>query len=196
MAAHWNFPQSYEGLIMQVSTITNCEEVELRVNDKPMGRNKTADYQNNTIIWNVPYTPGSIEAVGYNGGMEVARHRLVTSGKAASCRVDVDRTELRADGTDVAFIELTLVDEAGNKVSTDDRRVSVSVDGAARLLAVDSGDLRREEHFGGNAVNTYFGRALAVVQTTRSPGDIHVSVSVDGLETCNLRLTSSAGANR
>jgi beta-galactosidase len=196
MAAHWNFPQSYEGLIMQVSTITNCEEVELRVNDKPMGRNKTADYQNNNIIWNVPYTPGSIEAVGYNGGVEVARHRLVTSGKAASCRVDVDRTELRADGTDVAFIELTLVDEAGNKVSTDDRRVSVSVDGAARLLAVDSGDLRREEHFGGNAVNTYFGRALAVVQTTRSPGDIHVSVSVDGLETCNLRLTSSAGANR
>jgi beta-galactosidase len=196
MAAHWNFPQSYEGLIMQVSTITNCEEVELRINDKAMGRNKIADYQNNTIIWNVPYTPGSIEAVGYNGGMEVARHRLVTSGKAASCRVDVDRTELRADGTDVAFIELTLVDEAGNKVSTDDRRVSVSVDGAARLLAVDSGDLRREEHFGGNAVNTYFGRALAVVQTTRSPGDIHVSVSVDGLETCNLRLTSSAGANR
>jgi beta-galactosidase len=182
MAAHWNFPASYDGLIMQVSTITNCEEVELIVNDKVMGRSRTADFANNNIIWNVPYTPGSIEAVGYNAGREVARHRLVTSGAAADCLAEVDRQVLTANGTDVANVTITLVDKDGNKVSTDDRRVTVSLDGNARLLALDNGDLRRSDHFGGNVLPTYFGRALVVIQAGRNPGKSRLKIDIEGLE--------------
>jgi beta-galactosidase len=183
MAAHWNFSPAYDGLILQVSTISNCQEVELIVNDKVMGRNKTADFQNNNIIWNIPYTPGYIEAVAYNDGVVVARHKLVTSGKAAACKLDVDSSSLRANGTDVATIGITLIDNDGNKVSTDDRNVTVSVDGEARLLALDNGDLRRVDHFGGNVLPTYFGRALISLQAARISGNARVTVCVDGLPT-------------
>jgi beta-galactosidase len=182
MAAHWNFPWSYEGLILQVSTITNCEEVELRVNDKTMGRNKTAEFQNNNIIWNIPYTPGTIEAVGYNNGAEVARQKLVTSGNTAACTLSVDRKELTANGTDVANVAITLVDKDGNKVSTDDKIVTVSVEGNARLLALDNGDLRREKHFGGDMLPTYFGRALVVLQAGRKAGKARLKIGIEGVE--------------
>jgi beta-galactosidase len=181
MAAHWNFPWNYEGLIMQVSTITNCQEVELVINDKVMGRNRTADFANNNIIWNIPYTPGSIEAVGYNDGKEVARHKLVTSGKTDNCTLTVSRHSLSANGTDVAFIELTLTDKDGNKVSTDDRKVTVNIEGEARLLALDNGDLRRENTFHTNTLPTYFGRALCTVQASRHPGTARITINIDGI---------------
>jgi beta-galactosidase len=182
MAAHWNFPWSYEGLILQVSTITNCDEVELRVNDKTMGRNKTAEFQNNNIIWNIPYTPGTIEAVGYNNGEEVARQKLVTSGNTSACTLSVDRKELTANGTDVANVAITLVDKDGNKVSTDDKIVTISVEGNARLLALDNGDLRREKHFGGDMLPTYFGRALVVLQAGRKAGKARLKIDIEGVE--------------
>jgi beta-galactosidase len=182
MAAHWNLPASYEGLIIQVSTVTNCDEVALLVNGKEMGRNRTADFANNNIIWNVPYTPGIIEAVGYNAGTEVARHKLTTSGKTAGCNLTVSNHTLRANGTDVAFVELTLVDADGNKVSTDDRTVTVTVDGAARFLALDNGDLRREHSFAGTVLPTYFGRALVTLQAARTVGTARLTVNIDGIE--------------
>jgi beta-galactosidase len=191
MAAHWNFPWSYEGLIMQVLTVTNCDEVELYVNDKLMGRNTTADFANNTIVWNVPYTPGTIEAVGYRNGEEAARYRLVTSGKASAVRLDVDRQQLKADGQDVAHVAITLVDDKGNKVSTDDRRVTVSLEGEGRILALDNGDLRRQRPFGEHTLPTYFGEAAVDVQASRTAGTLRLKVDVEGLDTPNYVEISS-----
>jgi beta-galactosidase len=181
MAEHWTYPWNYDGLIMQVNTVTNCQEVELKVNDKLMGRNATADFPNNTILWNVPYSAGTIEAIGYNDGVEVARYKLVTSGKTASAQIVADRETLKADGQEVSHISVTLEDENGNKVSTDDRKITVTVEGEGELLAVDSGELRREEPFGGNAIKTYFGEALVVVRSTRNAGAIKVRIDVEGV---------------
>jgi beta-galactosidase len=147
-----------------------------------MGRNKTAEFQNNNIIWNIPYTPGTIEAVGYNNGEEVARQKLVTSGNTSACTLSVDRKELTANGTDVANVAITLVDKDGNKVSTDDKIVTVSVEGNARLLALDNGDLRREKHFGGDMLPTYFGRALVVLQAGRKAGKARLKIGIEGVE--------------
>ena len=66
MASIWNFPFRYEGLVMEVQTITNCERVQLVINGKVMGEKRTADFPNHTIVWHVPYTPGIIEAKGIN----------------------------------------------------------------------------------------------------------------------------------
>jgi beta-galactosidase len=75
-----------------------------------------------------------------------------------------------------------LVDKDGNKVSTDDRRVTVSLDGDARLLALDNGDLRRSDHFGGNVLPTYFGRALVVIQAGRNPGKSRLKIDIEGID--------------
>ena len=183
IAAHWNFPESYNGLIMEVLTTTNCESVELYLNDKLMGRYKTADYPNHTIAWNVPYTPGTLTAKGYNGNDEVARYLIKTSKNTHHAVLTPDRTILKADGRDLSHIAIHLEDADGNIVQTDDRMLTVTVEGEGKLLGIDNGDLRREESFAGNQLKTYFGRALAIVQSIRKPGKIKVKVEGSEIQT-------------
>ena len=178
-AAHWNFPQ-YSGLIMEVLTTTNCEEVELLMNCRLMGRKKTSDFPNHTIVWNVPYTPGTITAKGFNGKEESAQYSLVTSKETYRLALTPDRAEIKADGQDLSHIAIHLEDIDGNIVQTDDRKLTVTVEGEGKFLGIDSGDLRREESFAGNQLKTYFGRALVIVQSNRKPGQIKVNVTMEG----------------
>ena len=179
MADHWNFP-NYNGLIMEVLTTTNCETVELYLNDRLMGRKKTADFLNHTILWNVPYSHGTLTAKGYNGEKEVAQYSLVTSKETHRPVLTADRTTIKADGRDISHISIHLEDSEGNIVQTDDRKLTVTVEGEGKFLGIDNGDLRRENSFAGNQLKTYFGRALAIVQSSRKPGKIKVNVSMDG----------------
>ena len=190
IASHWNFPQSYVGMVFQVQTITNCQSVELIQNGKVMGRHQTADYPNNTITWCIPYLPGRVEAHGYNGDSLVATYSIETTGPTASFALTPDFTVLKADGQDMSHICVELRDSEGRLVQTDDRKVHVNVTGAGRLLAVDSGDLRREGTFWQNPIRTSWGKALIMVQSSRQPGVIQIDVEVDGCPTQSLQLVT------
>jgi beta-galactosidase len=191
IAAHWNFPQ-YNGLIMEVLTTTNCETVELYFNDRLMGRKKTADFPNHTIVWNVPFAQGRLTAKGYNGDVEVAQYTLTTSGETSRLALDVDRSSIKADGQDLAHIAIHLEDADGNLVQTDDRKLTVTIEGEGRFLGIDNGDLRRENSFAGNQLKTYFGRALVTVQSNRKPGQMKVTVAMEGVdEPYSVIITSS-----
>lgn len=180
IASHWNFPPSYIGMVFQVQTITNCESVELVQNGKVMGRHYTRDYPNNTIVWNIPYFPGKLEARGYNGDEQVAYYYIETTGQTTSFVLVPDFTVIKADGQDMSHIWVELRDKEGRLVQTDDRSVKVTVSGEGRLLAVDSGELRREKTFWQNPIKTSWGRALIMVQSSRQRGDIVVNVEVEG----------------
>jgi beta-galactosidase len=180
IAAHWNFPPAYDGLIMEVLTTTNCERVELYRDGIRMGSKKTSDFPNHTIIWNVPYKRGKLTAKGYNGNVQAAEYTLTTSGEAHRLVLSPDRTALRADGQDLSHISVRLEDSEGNPVQTDDRLLTVTVEGEGRFLGIDNGDLRREGSFAGNRLKTYFGRALIIVQSNRDAGKIKVAVTMEG----------------
>ena len=182
IASMWNFPESYRGLVMEIETTTNCERVEMYLNGKLMGTRNTADFTNNTIVWYLPYTPGVLEARGFNGNTEVARYTLKTSKAAAGIKVDPDRIKIKADGQDLSHIAIQLVDENGVPVQTDDRKITVTVSGEGKFMGIESGDLRREGSFAGNELNTYFGKALVIVQSTRKKGTISVKIDADGIK--------------
>lgn len=182
MVSHWSFPHRYFGLIMEVRTTTNCEKVELFMNDKSMGIYNTVDYPNHTIIWNVPYTPGKLVAKGYNGNKIVATKQLITSYKTTDILLKQDRTEIKADGQDLSHVAVQLCDKDGNPVQVDDRKLTVSVEGDGTFRGLDTGDLRRETPFGSNELKTYFGQALIIVQSTRKAGQIKVNIQVEGIE--------------
>lgn len=97
LVSHWNFLQ-YKGHVIEVHTMTNCNSVELWVNDKTTGRRSTSDYTNNIIIWHVPYKEGKIEAKGYSEGKEVAQFELNTAGEPAKIVLSPDRESISADG--------------------------------------------------------------------------------------------------
>lgn len=178
---HWNLDAKFNGRVIEVLTTTNCEEIELYRNDKLMGREHTADYTNHTIVWNIPYTPGTLVAKGYNQGKEVAKWELKTAGYPSSLKIEADRNEIKADGQDLSHITLTLVDNNGVKVQTDNRRISVTVTGEGRMAALDTGDLRVDSFCQDN-VKTYFGQALLTVQSTRKAGTIRADILVEGID--------------
>ena len=167
---------------MDVCTITNCEEVELLLNGKVMGRERTANYQNNSILWHIPFNPGRVVARGYNRGELVDTFQIVTARTTEAVRLSVDRPTLKADGQDVAFVSLQLTDRDGHLVQVDDRSITVEVEGEGRFRGIDSGDLRRSVPFGDNQkqLSTYFGQALVRVQSTRRAGEIKVKLFVEG----------------
>lgn len=190
LAGHWNFPDSYLGMVMEVVTTTNCEEVELVQDGNVMGRQRTADFPNNTIVWNIPYKHGTLRAKGFNCGEQVAEYEIQTAGKPMNLTAVVDREAIKADGQDLAHVKLLLVDENGVTVPVDDRLLKVKVNGAARLLALDSGDLRQEGSYARDSIMTYFGHALATIQSTREPGEIEVELIADGLPPVKIQITS------
>jgi beta-galactosidase len=176
---------------MEVRTVTNCEQVEMFFEGKSMGKQFTKDFANNTIIWNIPFRQGKLEAKGYNNGVEVANYVLVTAGKPTDLKITVDRDNINSDGQDLSHIALQLVDKDGNPVQTDDKEFSVVVEGEGRLKGLDNGDLRVNESFAKNALSTYFGKALITVQSTRTAGNINVIVKVDGLDkSYNIPITT------
>ena len=190
LADHWNFPH-YNALMMEVLTTTNCEIVELYYQpfDGPssgtnrlMGRKKTSDYPNNTIVWNMPYSRGIITAVGFNNNEEVARYHIQTTKNTHRLVLTPDRVNIKADGHDISHITAHLEDEDGNVVQTDNRLLTVSFEGEGRLRGIDTGELRRDKPFGGNQLETYFGRALIIVQSSRKPGKMTVNVKMEGCD--------------
>lgn len=185
LISHWTFPQ-YAGHVIEVQTITNCEQVELMINDFSFGKRKCADYTNNTIVWHVPYKAGKILSIGYNKGVEVARYELNTAGKPSRIALVADRETIQADGQDLSHITVTLVDENGVIVPNKDTQLSFQVSGNGKLIGLDNGDLRSDEPFKGDKRTTYFGKALAVIQSFRQPGDIIMKVSATGLPTTTL----------
>lgn len=181
MASTWNFPTRYNGLVMEVNTITNCEKVALYVNGNEMGVKATKDFPNNTIVWNVPFSPGRIQAKGVNGTDTVATFEIRTAGSPAALRATADRTQIRADGQDLSYIQLELLDKDGTLVQHADRTVRAAVEGEGRLVGLINSDLRRTTPFTSAQDKTYFGRAMAVVQATRRAGGIRLRLDVEGL---------------
>ena len=180
IASIWNFPPSYEGLMMEVQTITNCERVQLSINGQVMGEKRTADFENRTIVWHVPYKPGHIEARGINGTDTVAYYDLRTASDAVALQASADRTELMADGQDLSYIQLQLIDKNGTPVAHQERRIRGTIEGPAHLLGLINNDLRRTTPFTSTEDVTSFGRAFAVVQTTHTPGTIRLRLDVEG----------------
>ena len=174
--------------MMQIDVFTNCERVELFVGGVSLGERRTADYPNNTVVWHTPYKPGTVVARGYNGEAEVASDELRTAGEPVALRLRADRADLAADGQDLSYVDIEMVDAQGVVVPDADRPVRVRVSGAGRFLCMDNGDTAD----GGAQLRadkpTFLGRAQAVVQAGRSAGPLRVVASADGLPDAELLL--------
>lgn len=191
MVHDWTFPYT-DSRVLPIHTPSNCEEVVLiDPRGKKYGPRRPKDYLNNTIIWNQPYRPGTVTCIGYNGGKEVFRDSITTSAlKASKYTISADRSEIRADGQDVVFVNLQLYDENDRPIRIDDRKVSVSVSGEGRLIGMNSGEMRRNEPLTSHELPTYFGRCQIVVQASRAAGQIEIIVDVEGLPSRTLVIKS------
>lgn len=174
---HWNWNP---GQTVDVWAFTNCDEVELFLNGSSLGRQiKGRDDFN--LIWKVPFEEGTLLGIGYRNGEEIMRSEVHTAGEPASLALSPDRTELKADGADLSFITVTVVDGAGIQVPHADNMVTFSVEGPGTIAGVDNGSQTSMEPFRADYRKAYNGKCLVVIKTGKEKGEIRVTASSEGL---------------
>jgi beta-galactosidase len=134
---HWN-PAAGPGPEVAVTCYSNCDEVELSVNGRSLGRKPME--KNGHLEWKVAFEPGTLLARGFRGGIEIATDRVETAGAPAALRLIPDRTRIGADGEDVAVVTVQVVDAQGRIVPVADNQIGFKLDGPARIIGVGNGD--------------------------------------------------------
>ena len=115
---------------------------------------------------------------------------MVTAGEPHQIILESDRKSLRADGNDLAFITVKVLDKAGNTVPTANNTLRFSVEGAGTLIATDNGDPTSHVSFQSNEKKLFNGLALVIIKSSRSEGKIKVKVAGEGLESAELIITA------
>ena len=132
---HWTWDK---GQTISVWTHSNCDEVELFLNEKSLGR-KTMQ-KHGHLEWLVPYEPGALRARGYRDGKEVVSERLETAEEPATINLVPDRVTINADGEDVSMISVEVKDAHGRIVPTASNEISFTLEGPGRIIGVGNGD--------------------------------------------------------
>jgi beta-galactosidase len=185
---HWNWTP---GLEVKVGCFTNCDEVELFLNTRSLGRKPAVPASQPT--WTVEHEPGTIEAVGFRRGRIVKRTRVETTGEAASLQLIADRPTCRANHADVASMTVRAVDAAGRSVPTARHHVRFTVKGDATLLGVGNGDPSSHEPDQASSRSLFNGLALAIVRIGGRPGVVTIIAEADGLLPAQISVRAERG---
>jgi beta-galactosidase len=188
---HWNWQPGEDVDIW--AYYNNADEVELFVNGVSQGV-RTKDAERLHVSWRVKYQPGNIRAVSRKNGVQVAEQQINTAGAPAAIRLTPDRTEIAADSSDLAYFTVEIVDADGNVCPLADNEVHFAVSGSGVNVGVDNGSPVSLERFKADKRHAFYGKALLIVQSTRTSGAITVTASADGLSaaTSTIQATSRA----
>ncbi len=173
---------------------SNCEEVELFLNDKSLGKKtRPADWAPRT--WKIPFEAGTLKAIASNAGKEAATDELHTAGKATHIKLTIDQPKLSPAWDDVAFVRAELVDDKGVVNPNDNGKVTFKIEGPGILAAVDNADLDSHEPFRGNERSAYRGKCAAIIKATGTSGKITITGSADGMEMGGVSVEGTTGGH-
>jgi beta-galactosidase len=176
---HWNWKP---GQTVDVwAYYNNADEVELFLNGKSLGiRKKEGDALH--VMWRVAYTPGTLMAVSRRNGQTVLTSEIKTAGKPAKIELSADRKNMKADGSDLSFVTVTVLDKDGNMVPDADNLINFSLQGEGFIAGVDNGYQASMEPFKANYRKAFNGMCLAILQSNGKAGKITFKAEAEGLE--------------
>jgi beta-galactosidase len=184
---HWNW-QGKNGKPIKVYAYTNCEEVELFLNGKSLGKKKSIPFTK--LEWELVYKPGKLEARGYNKGRTVIKDVVETATSPAQVALKSDCGTLKADGCDVAVIIVAIKDASGRVVPVADNLVKFSIEGPGKIIGTGNGDPGSHEPDKATQRKAFNGYCLVLVQTDRTAGDIRLKASSETLKSAEVILKS------
>ena len=169
----------------------NADEVELFVNNNSMGKSSKTENQLHAEWKGIAFEAGEITAVSYKDGKEIARHTHKTALEPAKLKLSVDKSMLKADGYDLAYITVECYDQYDSFVPTATNQLYIDIEGAGELMGVDNGNPAGTESLKGSKIKLHNGKALIIVRTLKDiPGSISVDVRCDGVDDTEIILTS------
>ena len=202
---HWNW-EGREGEVTPVFVYTNYPTAELFINGKSQGKRTkdlTVTAENSAdsasiadlkrqkryrLMWmDTKYEPGTVKVVAYNDkGEAVAEKEIHTAGKPDHIELVADRNEINADGKDLSFVTVRVVDKDGNLCPNADHLIKYTVKGAGTYCAGANGDPTSLESFQTPQMKVFSGMMTAIVQSTDKPGEITLTATGKGLKSGKL----------
>jgi len=184
--SHWTWP-GQEGRPLQVAVYSSCERVALTLNGKPVGEKATTWAERRRNAFEVPYAPGTLEAVCAGPGDPRAKVALTTAGPAARLRLTADRGDIHASRDDLSYVRVEVVDARGTVVPGARPEIRARVTGPGELAALASADPNDLTGYRGPARRPYQGVAQAIVRPTGA-GTLELVAEVDGLPPARLTI--------
>jgi beta-galactosidase len=186
---HWNWPERI-GMVTPVYVYTSGDEAELFLNGISLGRKKIEPFQYRLRWDSVKYEPGELKVIAYKDGKEWATDIKKTSGPAVKLQLAVDTHDLIADGKDLVFISVGVLDKNGSIVPTADNLVRFKVSGPGVITAVGNGDPTDHHAFQSDKYRAFHGQCLLILRSTEGKGFIHVTAESETLTTAAVDLRS------
>lgn len=188
----WTFNDLTEKDIMTVNVYSRAPRVRLYLNDELLDEKATSN-----TYWAgfyIPYRPGVLKAVEFDGTKEGAYFILETTSADAAIRLTADRKEIRSNNTDLSYVTIELIDEKGRVItSNSERKINITVEGEGSLLAAGNASPTDMESFRSETPKLYNGRALAIIKSSDTEGEIKLKVTSEGL--ADAVITIKTGKN-
>lgn len=181
---HWNWK---EGQTIDVWAYTNCDEVELFLNGKSLGaKRKIGDDLH--LMWRVKFVPGILKAVGKKNGKEFLVKEIKTANEPYKISLEADRKIIKADGKDLSFVTVKILDKDGTLVPYADNLVNFEISGEGKIVGVDNGSQTSHEPFKANYRKAFNGLCLVVIQSNNNAGKIKLSAKSENLLPAEIEI--------
>ncbi len=150
---------------------------------------KTKQGEDLHVQWQVKYEPGVLKAVSKKNGKVVLVKETKTAGKPAKIELVADRSNIAANGIDLSFVTVRILDEQGNLVPDADNMVQFKLEGEGSIAGVDNGFQASLEPFKADYRKAYRGLCLAIIQAKKKVGKLELRATASGLEAASLTIT-------
>lgn len=182
----WNW-EGHEGKDITIDVYSKYPFVSLYLNDKLIEKKEVKD---GIAVFTLPYQPGTLKAEGGNGETVAETCILSTAGDAKTIKLTADRKVINADGNDLVFVTVEVLDGKGLPQPNADNELTFTVKGAGTLIAAGSADIKDEDSYVNSTHKLWKGRALAVVRSNGKKGNITLTVTSPNLKKSSVKVSA------
>ncbi|WP_428232806.1 glycoside hydrolase family 2 TIM barrel-domain containing protein [Flavobacterium sp.] len=185
----WTWP-GFEGKTIQVEVYSKYSKVRLYQNNKLIGEQSTTLDQQFKATFALPYSAGTLKAVGVENGKEIESTILQTAGDTTKIKLTADRREILANGQDLSYIMVEITDKDGIIQPNATNRLNFKIDGSGVIAGVDNANIKDVDSYVDNSRKAWKGKVLVVIKSTRDAGNIKLTVSSPTLEETVINIKS------
>jgi beta-galactosidase len=189
VVADWNW-KGYEDSAFEVNVYSSCDEVELFLNGRSLGRKQTNRSTKFMAVFNVPYAAGELKAVGYTNGKKVNTSILRTTGAPTQIKLSADRSIIKADNEDLSYVTVELTDAKGLRNPKAENLIHFSIEGEGTIVGVGNANPTSLESYQLPQRNTWQGRCLVVIKSTHHSGKIVLKATSEKLQSAEITINS------
>lgn len=184
---HWTHTGK-EGVEIPMVVYTNCDEAELFLNGKSLGKKI---YEDEQLVWMVPFAPGTIKVEASQNGKIVAKKEFTTASDASTIRLKTDKSYIKANRRDVVHIELDITDRDGVFCPYADNEIEFEVTGPAKIIGTDNGDPLDLSNYKTNKRKAFRGKVLLIIQATDESGEIVITAKSKNIQESSIRIIAN-----